>query len=83
MRGLLIYCTDYHCRHSIAISGDRRMMFGCPDLEPHFICTACGKRGARTSDQIFHRDKPGLLTSRFAKSEYGQINDGRPHKVLL
>jgi hypothetical protein len=23
VRGLLIYCADYHCSHSIAISGDQ------------------------------------------------------------
>jgi hypothetical protein len=22
-RGLLVYCADYRCRHSIAVSGDR------------------------------------------------------------
>ena len=39
VRGLLIYCADYRCSHSIAISGD-----GWPDdvrlsdIEPSFIC---------------------------------------------
>jgi hypothetical protein len=36
VRGLLIYCSDYHCGHWTAISGDRwpddvRLS----DLEPH------------------------------------------------
>ena len=41
VRGLLIYCADYRCSHSIAISGD-----GWPDyvrlsdIEPSFICGA-------------------------------------------
>ena len=45
IRGLLIYCADYRCSHSIAISGD-----GWPDdvrlsdIEDRLICTACGKR---------------------------------------
>jgi hypothetical protein len=35
VRGVLIYCGDYHCSHSIAISADRwpdriRFVFGCP-----------------------------------------------------
>ena len=39
VRGLLIYCSDYHCSHRIAISGDRwpddvRLS----DLESRFIC---------------------------------------------
>ena len=47
VHGLLIYCADCRCSHSIAISGDRwpddvRLS----DIEPRFICGACGKRGA-------------------------------------
>jgi hypothetical protein len=46
VRGL-IYCSDYHCSHWTAISGDRwpddvRLS----DLEPKFTCQACGRRGA-------------------------------------
>lgn len=42
VRGILIYCAD-----SIAVSRDQwpdhvRLC----DLEPRFICKACGKRGA-------------------------------------
>ena len=47
VRGLLVYCSDYRCSHSIAMSGDpwpdeARLS----DLEPRFVCSACGKRGA-------------------------------------
>jgi len=47
VRGLLIYCSDYRCSHSTTISADRwpddvRLS----DLEPRFICQACGRRGA-------------------------------------
>jgi hypothetical protein len=47
VHGLLIYCADYRCSHSIAISADRwpddvRLS----DLEARFACKACGKRGA-------------------------------------
>jgi hypothetical protein len=46
VRGLLVYCSDYRCSHSIAISGDpwpdeARLS----DFEPRFVCSACGKRG--------------------------------------
>ena len=47
IHGLLIYCADYKCSHSVAISAD-----GWPDhvrlsdIEHRFICKACGKRGA-------------------------------------
>jgi hypothetical protein len=45
--GVLIYCSDYRCRHSMAISADRwpddvRLS----DIEPRFTCQACGQRGA-------------------------------------
>ena len=47
VRGVLVYCADYHCSHSTAISDDRwpddvRLS----DLEPRFTCQACGRRGA-------------------------------------
>jgi hypothetical protein len=47
VRGLLIYCADYRCSRSIGISGDAwpddvRLS----DIEPRFVCSACGKRGA-------------------------------------
>jgi hypothetical protein len=47
VRGLLIYCADYRCSHSIAISADRwpddvRLS----DLETWFACKACDKLGA-------------------------------------
>ena len=47
VRGILIYCADYRCSHSIAVSGD-----GWPDdvrlsdIESCFVCRSCGKRGA-------------------------------------
>jgi hypothetical protein len=47
VRGLLIYCSDYRCSHSVAINGDRwpddvRLT----DLEPRFTRQACGRKGA-------------------------------------
>jgi hypothetical protein len=43
MRGLLVYCCDYKCSHSLAISGDpwpddARLS----DIESRFVCTARG-----------------------------------------
>jgi hypothetical protein len=45
--GILVYCADYRCSHSIAMSADLwpddvRLS----DIEPRFVCQACGKRGA-------------------------------------
>jgi hypothetical protein len=49
-RGLMVYCRDYKCSHMIKIApadadkwpDDLRVS----DLEPRFVCEACGKRGA-------------------------------------
>jgi hypothetical protein len=47
VRGLLIYCADYTCSHSIAISADQWPdHVRLSDLESRFVCKACGKRGA-------------------------------------
>jgi hypothetical protein len=47
VRGLLIDCSDYHCSHWIAISGDRWPdEVRLSDLEPKFTCQACGRKGA-------------------------------------
>jgi hypothetical protein len=58
VRGLLIYCADYRCSHSTAISADRwpddvRLS----DLEPRFTCQACGHRAADVRP-LFAVDKP-------------------------
>jgi hypothetical protein len=59
VRGLLIYCSDYRCSHSIPLSADQwpddvRLS----DIEPKFICKACGKRGADVRRPDFHWYKP-------------------------
>jgi hypothetical protein len=42
VRGLLIYCSDYKCSHSIAISADQWPDHVRPsDLEPLFVCRLC------------------------------------------
>ena len=47
VRGLLVYCADYRCSHSIAISGDPWPDdIRLSDIEERFTCRECGKRGA-------------------------------------
>jgi hypothetical protein len=47
VRGALVYCSDYKCSHSIAMSTDRWPDdFRLSDLEDQFVCKMCGKRGA-------------------------------------
>jgi hypothetical protein len=58
VRGLLVYCADYHCSHSIAISADRWPdHVRLSDLEPKFTCQACGHRGADVRP-LFAVDRP-------------------------
>jgi hypothetical protein len=45
--GILVYCADFRCSHCIAMSADEwpddaRLS----DIEPRFVCKACGRRGA-------------------------------------
>jgi len=47
VRDVLVYCRDHRCSHHIAISADRWPdHIRLSDIEPGFVCTACGKRGA-------------------------------------
>jgi hypothetical protein len=43
---VLVYCADYRCSHSVAISADAWSDdVRLSDLEPRFTCKACGHRG--------------------------------------
>ena len=45
--GILVYCQDYRCSHSTAMSADQWPDdIKLSDIEPRFVCGACGKRGA-------------------------------------
>jgi hypothetical protein len=59
VRGLLIYCSDYKCSHLVTMSGD------CwsddvrlSDIEPRFVCSACGKRGTDVRPDFNWNGKP-------------------------
>jgi hypothetical protein len=62
VRGLLIYCSDYKCSHSIAVSADAWPDdIRLSDIEPRFVCKACGKRGADVRPD-FNWSKPPVAT---------------------
>jgi hypothetical protein len=47
VRGVLVYCSDCRCSHWIAISGDQWLDgLRLTDIEPSFVCQACGTKGA-------------------------------------
>ncbi|AHY53066.1 hypothetical protein QIH85_14865 [Bradyrhizobium japonicum] len=44
---ILAYCADYRCGHSVALTaGQWPDNLRLSDLEPRFVCKACGQRGA-------------------------------------
>jgi hypothetical protein len=61
--GVVVFCSDYRCAHSVSLPADR-----CPDhvrlsdIEPQFVCRACGKRGADVRpDYQGAREKPASV----------------------
>jgi hypothetical protein len=50
VRDLLVFCQDYRCVHNVKLATD--YVDRWPDeirisqLEPRFVCTACGMRGS-------------------------------------
>jgi hypothetical protein len=56
VRGLLVYCSDYKCAHSVAINADRWPdHVRLSDLEVQFVCEACGNRGDLRPDFSWDR----------------------------
>jgi hypothetical protein len=57
--GLLIYCTDYKCSHSITISADSwRDHVRLSDLEARFVCAARGRKGADVRPDFYWQGPP-------------------------
>jgi hypothetical protein len=47
VRGVVVFCADYRCSHSVTLDADRWPDdIRLSDIEGQFTCTACGKRGA-------------------------------------
>ena len=47
VRDVLIYCRDHHCSHHMEIGAGRwGDQVRLSDVEPGFVCSACGKRGS-------------------------------------
>jgi len=59
VRGLLNYCADYKCSHSIEMMADRWPNdVGLSDIEPRFVCQVCGKRGAEVRPNFHWNARP-------------------------
>jgi hypothetical protein len=47
VRGVVVYCSDYRCSHSITMPADKWPDdIRLSDIEPRFVFKICGKRGA-------------------------------------
>jgi hypothetical protein len=62
VRGLLIHC--YKCSHSTRLAADACDFWPddirLSDLEPRFVCEACGKKGAEVRPDFgWEKAKPG------------------------
>jgi hypothetical protein len=57
--GLLIYRADFKCSHSVGVLADQWPdKVRLTDIEPHCVCTACGKRGADVRPDFYWNSKP-------------------------
>lgn len=57
--GIIVYCRDYRCSHNVTMSADH---WGddvrLSDIEPLFVCQACGKRGGEVRSDPASYVKP-------------------------
>jgi hypothetical protein len=61
VRGVVVYCSDYRCSHSTAVSADRWPDdLRLSDIEDQFTCTKCGKRGAEVRPDFNWKGPDGL-----------------------
>jgi hypothetical protein len=76
VRGLLVYCTDYRCTRSLAISGDA---WGddvrLSDIEPRFVWPAASgrRRSARSQLESTRSDRRYGLSIRIRDSLLGRL----------
>lgn len=52
---VLVYCRDHRCSHHVEVNADRwPEHVRLSDIEPGFVCTRCGKRGADLGPAFSH-----------------------------
>jgi hypothetical protein len=78
VRGIIVYCANYACSHSIPVSADHWPDdLRLSDIEHRFVCEVCGKRGADVRPDFTHQDDHAAGASR-ARSPWPPIEDRRP-----
>lgn len=65
VRALLVYCQDYTCSHWQRLSAEDCARWTddvrLSDIEPQFVCRACGQRGADVRPDYQTREKPDTI----------------------
>lgn len=65
LQNVLVNCADYKCAHSVVLNADR---WGddvrLSDIEPRFVCQACGKRGGDVRPSFDRTRAPSRLECR-------------------
>ena len=63
VRGIIVYCANYACSHSIPVSADHWPDdLRLSDIEHRFVCEVCGKRGADVRPDFNWNKRPGAVT---------------------
>jgi hypothetical protein len=66
VRGALIYCADYHCSHSVALSADRWPDEARPsDIEPRFVCAATAASAGQRFGRAFNWNRSTVPAMRY------------------
>jgi hypothetical protein len=71
VRGILVYCSDYHCGHWTRLDANRwpddvRLS----DIEPLFTCQACDRKGADVRPN-FHWEADARRAKAPAAADHG------------
>jgi hypothetical protein len=62
---VIVFCSDYRCSHSTALPADRWPdHVRLSDIEPQFVCKACGKRGADVRPDYQGAKRPASVNRR-------------------
>jgi hypothetical protein len=78
VHGVLVYCQDYKCSHSLSLSADRWPdNLRLSDIEPQFVCKACGKRGAEVRPDFNWDKMPGGISVFIATVDQHDESQGR------
>src|SRR5674476_687636 len=76
VRGVIVYCADYTCSHSVTLNADR---WGddvrLSDIEDQFVCQACGTRGADVRPD-YNWEKETRRAKTDASPQPGRIKEG-------